>query len=269
MPAPAPETAPRANWKPHVEQVRPAQDPTVERPGRPAPLPLEAYAALGGRAQRGAGRSRRVDRLVVRAQHELGPDARPRPGRGAGRLLLADAGRTLRGPARLPARVERAGDRLRDQKRARAPRRGAQQRLGRASALVRAGAPHRRAGRRGGLRDAPRLRHAGRHDLSLPLSTNANATTFHAGSVIGLLRCERRGADRGGRRRRDPGPLERSGRDARGRGDRRGRGRASGGRAPERIDARIDITDDEWRQWSSGIRYEGSYRPKCCAAPWR
>jgi GH15 family glucan-1,4-alpha-glucosidase len=106
------------------------------------------------------------------------------------------------------------------------------------------------------------LRFGTRADSICPfIQTNSNATTFHAGEVMGLLRVSEgveleEEADDGVR-----GTLTVAA------GERELVAILAGENEPlvvepvETIDARLDTTHDEWCEWSRGIRYDGMYRP--------
>ena len=92
------------------------------------------------------------------------------------------------------------------------------------------------------------------------LAPNANATVFHAGPVLGLLRFSEAVE-----------VTERNDRRVRGRvtvaaGDRAILAVIAGSDEPlvspaiEDIDRRIDVSDEEWRTWSDRIAYDGPHR---------
>jgi len=92
------------------------------------------------------------------------------------------------------------------------------------------------------------------------LATNSNATTFNAGSVIGMLRLSP------GVELTTEDDLEIAGRFRVRAGEREivailaGEDEPLTAESVEAIDDRIDITDAEWRQWTEGLRFDGRHR---------
>ncbi|KQT47428.1 glycoside hydrolase family 15 [Aureimonas sp. Leaf454] len=117
-------------------------------------------------------------------------------------------------------------------------------------------------GLEGRVRFRMQLRFGTRADTICPfLSRNDNATTFHAGSVIGLLRYSDGVRLDTETDERIDGTIEV------GPGERQvvailaGEDEPLVAEAAETIDQRIDTTDAEWREWSGNMRYGGAYRP--------
>lgn len=238
----------------------PAQDPDVAVSSRPGALPLESYAALGdGRSVALVGLDGSIDWWCVPNMNSapmldrvldearggyfsltpLGPYTATRAYRPDSNVLET-VFETPAGRARL---VEALNS-------------------GSGGRLPWCELARRVEGLEGDVTFEMRLVFGTHADTICPfLFTNANATTFHAGSVIGLLRT----SDGVHIEEEDDGEI-------------RGRVTVSAGArevvailagedeplvvdSPERIDARIDVTDEEWQQWCAGIEFQGSYRP--------
>lgn len=117
-------------------------------------------------------------------------------------------------------------------------------------------------GLQGRVRFRMQLRFGTRADTICPfLSRNDNATTFHAGNVIGLLRYSSGVEITNEIDECIDGVIEV------GAGERQivailaGEDEPLVAEAAETIDERIDTTDAEWREWSDNMRYDGLHRP--------
>lgn len=242
-----------------LNRVKPAEDPGVVRPGRPGPLPLESYSALGdGRSVALVGTDGSIDWWCVPNMDSAPMLDRVLDEGGGGFFSLTPVGdytshrayrpdsnvletvfKTPRGRARV---VEALNS-------------------GSGGRLPWCELARRIEGIEGEVTFEMRLVFGTQADTICPfLYTNANATTFHAGSVIGLLRVS------DGVRIEEEGDTEIRGHVRVAAGARElvaivaGKDEPLVVEDPERISARIDVTDAEWRQWCKGVRFEGSYR---------
>ncbi|WP_245415117.1 glycoside hydrolase family 15 protein [Aureimonas flava] len=231
----------------------------MERPGRPSALPLESYAALGdGRSVALVGLDGSIDWWCVPNMNSAPMLDRILDERRGGFFTLTPRGEFTSHRAYRPGSnvletvFETSTGRARLVEALNS---------GSGGRLPWCELARRIEGLEGEVTFEMRLVFGTQADTICPfLYTNANATTFHAGSVIGLLRYS------------DGVRIEEEGD-----GEIRGVvGVRAGGRelvailageneplvveSPEVIDARIDVTHEEWRQWCAGIRFQGSYR---------
>ncbi|WP_182087310.1 glycoside hydrolase family 15 protein [Aureimonas sp. ME7] len=243
-----------------LNKIHDAEDPTTVESTRPGPLPLEDYAALGdGRSVAIVGLDGSIDWWCVPNMNSAPMFDRILSERKGGFFSLTPtepfrATRAYRPQSNvLETTYETANGRARLVEALNS---------GSGGRLPWCELARRIEGLEGEVTFELRFVFGTQADTICPfLYSNANATTFHAGPVIGLLRY----SDGVSIEREDD--LEIGGRVRMAKGQREivaivaGQDEPLVVEEPEVIDARIDITDGEWRQWCEGIRFDGSYRP--------